>query len=137
MIRDFRDHGIEVYLTLALSDYEAGESAHPAHRCQLGHPDPPHNILPENWPWRPDHPDHQRFVAEFWETYTQQAVHFACIAEDEGARLYSLGTGLTGSFARDPETLITQMNAIGPIILDKNHSDGGQSTCCAQWLIDL
>lgn len=92
MIRDFRDHGIEVYLTLALSDHEAGQAAHPAHRWQLGHPDPPHNILPENWPWRPDHPGHQRFVAEFWETYTQQAVHFARIAEDEGARLYSLGT---------------------------------------------
>ena len=92
MIREFRGHGIEVYLTLALSDHEAGQAARPAHRWQLGHPDPPHNILPENWPWRPDHPDHQRFVTEFWETYTQQAVYFARIAEDEGARMYSLGT---------------------------------------------
>ena len=49
-------------------------------------------IKPEFWPWRPDHPDHERFVAEFWETYTQQAVHFARIAEEEGVRLYSLGT---------------------------------------------
>ena len=24
-----------------------------------------------------DHPDHERFVSEFWESYTQQAVHFA------------------------------------------------------------
>ena len=31
-------------------------------------------------------------MAEFWETYTQHAVHIATIAEEEGVRLYSLGT---------------------------------------------
>ena len=92
LIREFRSHGIEVYLSLALNDHKAAQAARPAHRWQLGHPELPQNILPENWPWRPDHSNHQRFVAEFWETYTQQAVHFARIAEDERARLYSLGT---------------------------------------------
>ncbi len=48
--------------------------------------------MPEFWPWDIDHPDHERFVREFWETYTDQAVHFAKIAEAEGVRLYSLGT---------------------------------------------
>ncbi|MCY4419755.1 MAG: hypothetical protein OXC42_00610 [Gammaproteobacteria bacterium] len=48
--------------------------------------------MSENWPWSLDHPDYQRFVAEFWKTYTQQAVHFARIAEDEGVLMYSLGT---------------------------------------------
>ena len=31
-------------------------------------------------------------MAEFWETYTDQAVHFARIAEEEGVRMFSLGT---------------------------------------------
>ena len=94
-IREFRGHGIDVYLTLAFNDHDAGQAAHPAFRWQLGSPSTPEGsrvMLPEFWPWRLDHPDHERFVAEFWETYTQQAVYFARIAEDEGARLYSLGT---------------------------------------------
>ena len=103
-IREFRRHGIDVYLTLAFEALEAEGSNRPVNRWQLGdpgHPDtgvPPDDpaihghILPENWLWRPDHPDHQRFVAEFWETYTDQAVHFARIAEEEGARMFSLGT---------------------------------------------
>ena len=33
-----------------------------------------------------------RFVREFWNTYTEQAVHFARIAQEEGVRMYSLGT---------------------------------------------
>ena len=111
MIRDFRGHGIDVYLTLALVDHEAGQAARPAHRWQLGQPDAPDGTWPEFWPWRVEHPDHQRFVAEFWETYTQQAMHFARIAEDEGARMYSLGTETEGLFrtrrgepdAEDPE----------------------------------
>ena len=92
MIREFRGHGIEAYLTLALNDHKAAQAPRPAKRWQLGHPNPPNEVSSGNWPWGPDHSDHHRFVAEFWETYTQQAVHFARIAEDEGARLYSLGT---------------------------------------------
>ena len=105
VIRDFRGHGLNVYLTLAFEAHEAEEAARPVRRWQLGDPTSVHTggippddpalvgrMLPENWPWRPDHPDHRRFVAEFWETYTDQAVHFARIAEEEGVALYSLGT---------------------------------------------
>ena len=88
-----------MYLTLAFEAFEAERAARPVERWQLGDPGGDDGvpccdtgILPENWPWRPDHPDHRRFVAEFWETYTQQAVHVAGIAEEEGVRLYSLGT---------------------------------------------
>ena len=105
LIREFRQHDFEVYLTLAFESIEAAASdARPVQRWQLGDPgdaatgapaDDPMYALPilaENWPWRPDHPDHARFVAEFWRTYTEQAVHFARIAQEMGVRMYSLGT---------------------------------------------
>ena len=99
MIRDFKGRGIDVYLTLAFEAHEAAAAARPVHRWQLGDPGSADGgpccdsgIRPEFWPWRPDHPDHARFVAEFWQTYTREAVHVATIAEEEGVRLFSLGT---------------------------------------------
>ena len=103
-IRDFRSQGIDVYLTLAFEAAEAETSDRPVHRWQLGDPGNSETGIPSDdpqvygqissnyWPWNPAHPDHQRFVAEFWKTYADQAVHFAKIAEEEGVRLYSLGT---------------------------------------------
>ena len=92
-IREFRQHGFNVYLTLALDDNKASRAERPATRWQLGDPGvPADNIEPEFWPWRPDHPDHTRFVREFWSTYTDEAVHFARIAQQEGVGIYSLGT---------------------------------------------
>ena len=99
MIREFRSQGIDIYLTLAFETYAAENAARPVRRWELGDsgdadggPCCNSGILPEYWPWRPAHPDHERFVAEFWETYTQHAVHVATIAEEEGVRMYSLGT---------------------------------------------
>ena len=104
VIREFRQHGFDIYMTLAFEAHEAETAARPLGRGLLGDPAPPHTggvppdehwaglIEPENWPWRPDHPDHEVFTAEFWETYTEQAEHFAAIAEDEGVALFSLGT---------------------------------------------
>lgn len=94
LIQEFRNHGFEVYLTLAFNDHVPDQAARRAGRWHLGNPKTPNSpgYRPENWPWRPDHPDHQRFVAEFWETYTQQVVNLAKVAEDAGARLFSLGT---------------------------------------------
>ena len=108
MIREFREHDLNVYLTLAFEIDEAEQHAErPVQRFQLGdpgHPDtgvpPDHQhcpecappIKPEFWLWSPSHPDHNLFVREFWSTYTEQAVHFARIAQEEGVRMYSLGT---------------------------------------------
>ena len=104
LIREFKNSDFNVYLTLAFESHEAYASARPAQRWQLGDPGHPETgvpaddpmyappILPEHWPWRPSHPGHDRFVQGFWETYTEQAVHFAKIAQQEGARMYSLGT---------------------------------------------
>ena len=115
LIREFREHGFDVYVTLAFEAHEAAVSARPVHRWQLGDPAPPNTggvppdeateglIAPENWPWNPGHPDHRAFVAEFWETYTNQAVHFGRIAEDEGVGLYSLGTETDRLFRSRPD----------------------------------
>ena len=109
-IREFREHGINVYLTLAFEAHEAETADRPVRRWQLGDPGHPETgvpfddpdvfgrILPDYWPWRPNHPDHQRFVTEFWDTYTDQAVHFARVAEEEGVLLYSLGTEIDRLF---------------------------------------
>ena len=124
-------------MTLAFEAHEAETATRPVQRWQLGDPAPPHTggvppddpnvfglILPENWPWRPDHPDHRRFVAEFWATYTQQAVHFARIAEAEGVSLYSLGTEtdrlfrtrsggyMTNDFGRELRSLVQSVRAV-------------------------
>ena len=115
VIREFREHGFDVYMTLAFEAHEAEVSARPLDRGQLGDPAPPHTggvppgewstgpIKPENWPWRTTHPDHERFTAEFWETYTRQAEHFASLAEDAGVALFSLGTETDALFRTRPD----------------------------------
>ena len=109
MIQEFTSHGIDVYLTLAFQTYGAENAARPVHRWMLGDPGEndgvpccDHGIQPEFWPWRPDHPDHARFVAEFWETYTQEAVHLATLAKEEGVRMFSLGTETDRLFRTRP-----------------------------------
>lgn len=95
MIRAFRARGFNVYLTLAFEAQEAGAAALPLQRWQLGDPfaaDEDPRIVRSAWPWATDHPEHSNFVADFWRTYTEQAVHFARIAQAEGVALYSLGT---------------------------------------------
>ncbi|MDE0333016.1 MAG: hypothetical protein OXL41_14245, partial [Nitrospinae bacterium] len=111
-IREFKQHGIDTYLTLSFESQDAENSSRPVLRWQLGDSGepqtgvPPDNpdvfvrILPENWPWNPDHPDHKRFVAEFWKTFTDQVVHFARIAEEEGVPIFSFGTETDRLFLR-------------------------------------
>ena len=94
-IREFKEYGFDVYLTLAFESFEAETARRPVNRGQLGRPAVPDygpTIRPENWPWLPNHTDHTRFVREFWSTYTDQAVHYAKIAQAEGVGMYSLGT---------------------------------------------
>ena len=117
MIREFRQRGFNVYLTLAFEAMEAEEAARPVQRWQLGDPGDPvagvpqddpayaRPIMPEFWPWRPSHPDHARFVTEFWRTYTEQAVHFAMIAQEEGVRML-----------RDPLILPYEINKKKPFL---------------------
>jgi hypothetical protein len=95
LIRAFRQHNFNVYLTLAFENPYETPRPHSTERWKMGDPDmynEDSNILPEFWPWALEHPDHKRFVSEFWQTYTDQAVHFGQIAEQEGVGLYSLGT---------------------------------------------
>ena len=148
LIREFSDQGINVYLTLAFEAHEAETAERPVQRWQLGDPAGPNSggvpccdpdgygILPKFWPWRPDHPDHERFVAEFWETYTQQAVHFARIAQDEGVGLYSLGTEtdrlfrtrsggyMTNDFGQELRSMVERVRAVysGLLTYDMHYS---------------
>ena len=91
-IHDSRAGSLDVYLTVAFESHTAVDAARPVARWQLGDPRMPDGVQAAFWPWRPDHPDHERFVAEFFETYGKQAVHFARIAQEEGVGLYSVGT---------------------------------------------
>ena len=105
LIRSYRQRGIDVYLTLAFEIQDAEDAAHPVSRWQLGDPNMPDEdpkVLPAFWPWDPEHPDHERFVGQFWESYIKQAVYFAKIAETEGVNLFSLGTETDRLFRTRP-----------------------------------
>ena len=93
LIDAFHRKGLRVYLTLSLEEDKDAE--YPVQHMQLGDPKLPSEdseILPEFCPWSLDHPDHEDFVKEFWDTYTKQAVHFGELAQDTGIEMYSLGT---------------------------------------------
>jgi hypothetical protein len=95
IISSLKEHGFNVYLTLAFEIPTAEKAAKPVSRWQLGSPILPEGALPiavDNWPWNPNHPKHATFVEEFWRTYTDQAVYYAKLAEEEGVDLFSLGT---------------------------------------------
>ena len=93
-IRGFKERGYKVYICLAIETQTAAQSEYPVHGHQLGDPYAPAtdpNILPQYWPWDPAHPDYQQFVDCFWRSYTNEAVHFATIAQQEGADLFAIG----------------------------------------------
>jgi hypothetical protein len=92
LIRRLRQEGFQVYLTLAFEIAEAERSSRPVFRWQFGDPSVPQGVDPANWPWNPKHPDYAAFTAGFWRTYTEQAVHYAQIAEAAGGGMFSLGT---------------------------------------------
>ena len=147
IVREYSQHGIDVYLTLAFEANEALEAERPVHRAVFGDPGDAEagvplgtdwwggSIEPEFWPWRPSHPAHDRFVAEFWRTYTEQAVHFARIAQEEGVRMFSLGTETDGLFRSRPggywpndflhelRTMVASVRAVydGLVTYDMNH----------------
>ncbi|MEW6756278.1 MAG: hypothetical protein AB1505_35700, partial [Candidatus Latescibacterota bacterium] len=105
LIAALRARGFSVYLTLAFENWEAMESAHPVTRSYFGDPAPADAVLhpqPGAWPWDPAHPEHEGFVAEFFRTYSEQAVHFGRLAQDTGVALYSLGTETDRLFRTRP-----------------------------------
>lgn len=94
-IRFLKSNGFNVYLTLAFEIQEAEKAGHPVARWQLGDPSMPNEdpgILPDYWPWDVNHPLHAQFVRKFWETYKDQAMYYGRLAEEEGVKMYSLGT---------------------------------------------
>jgi len=104
-IQALQQNGFNVYLTLAFEAQEAENAAHPVSRWQLGDPKMPNEdsrILSEFWPWAIDHPNHSSFVKKFWETYTEQAVHFSKLAQNNGVALFSLGTETERLFRSRP-----------------------------------
>ncbi len=120
-IRGFKRNNIDVSLNLCFETAEAGVSQYPlVHRTDLGDPTVPtreSSVRPENWPWDPAHPNYQSFVNSFWRTYTSQAVHFARIAQAEGAGMFVIGaendrlfrTRAGGPFVNDFRTQIKAM----------------------------
>ena len=112
LIRELRALDIDVYLTLAFESHEAyRHPERPAEQYQLGDPGDPDTGVPadgttgirrEFWPWSPEHSDHDRFVAEFWRTYADQAVYYAKMGQEEGVRMYSLGTETEALFRTRP-----------------------------------
>jgi Glycoside Hydrolase Family 113 len=101
LIGTLKTHGFRVFLTLAFEHKEADDPDKYLNRGMLGRPDGLSfgtTVTPENWPWAIDHPDHDEFVAAFFQSYTEQAVHFGILAESLGVDMYSLGTETEGLF---------------------------------------
>jgi len=104
MIETLHANGIKVFLTLAFENHGVGEVDDPEKQVSRGMFGIPNawqwEEFPtqENWPWDPSHPDHESFVAEFWQSYTDQAVYFATLAESLGVEMFSLGTETDGLF---------------------------------------
>jgi Glycoside Hydrolase Family 113/Secretion system C-terminal sorting domain len=129
VIRTFKENHFNVYLTLAFEAEEAEHAAHPVSRWQLGDPkmhieDP--NIMLDYWPWAPEHPAHDSFVKKFFKTYTDQAVYYANICEQEGVAMYSLGTETNRLFRTRtggywPNNYLTYLNAMVDSIRQAYH----------------
>ncbi len=91
LIGAFHNHGIKVMLILALEDVVSRNATHPVQRWQLGNPVAPAGVAPQFWPWDPAHPQHARFVAQFWQSYAGQAARFAQFAQSQGVEMFGLG----------------------------------------------
>jgi len=102
LIQEFRARGIDVYVTLA---FEPEEGAGVPGRWLIGQPWLEGGFTAAEWPWLPTHPNHDQFVADFWSSYTAHAVHFARIAGEEGAALFSVGTESDRLFRTRPDGL--------------------------------
>ena len=110
LIRQLRSWGFHVYVVLAFENLadNIGPQTPPGKnllRFTLGDPRVPvrYGTLPEYWPWSPTHPDHARFVEEFFRTYTDVAVYYGKLLQEEGVELYALGSETEYLFRTRPE----------------------------------
>jgi len=99
-IRRLREEGfhIELNFTLTNSYTPTAEEGYDVHRIDLGRATSPEGIPAEAWPWDPSHPQHDEYVAEFFETYTDAVCHYAQMAQDLGVELLSIGTEVDNLF---------------------------------------
>ena len=74
MIKTLRSNGIKVYLSLAFENHGSEQADDPAKQVSRGMFGIPNawqwDTYPaqEHWPWDLEHPDHENFVAEFWQS---------------------------------------------------------------------
>lgn len=91
-----KEEGFHIYLTLAFESFHAESHPDlPAPRYLLGDPNGDSEIealTVNEWPWNPNNSDHEQFKADFWKSYSEQAVYYAQLAQKTGVELYSLGT---------------------------------------------
>lgn len=107
LLRELKNRGFKTYVTLSLEvlvegdefsqqrKEECGTNNYPLEGSEIGHPtyyDIDNCINLDLWAWHPTHPDFESFTSEWWSTYTAQASHYANISEEEGVRIFSLGT---------------------------------------------
>jgi len=95
LIRGLKENGFHVYVTLAFEHMGDGPEGKRVHRWQLGDPaiyKEDARVWREFWPWDPAHQDHEWFVREFFSSYTELAVRYAQLCQEEGVELFSLGT---------------------------------------------
>jgi len=109
LVGELKRRGFRVYWTLAFVQHQDGEPGKQVRRSHFGNPYAyetgfqSYRISQEYWPWAPGYPGHAEFVAEFFRTYTDWAVHFASLAEELGVDMFSLGTETNWLFRTRPE----------------------------------
>jgi hypothetical protein len=142
LIQRFHDAGFLVYVTLAFEEApENPEQAredtcnsanYNAPRWQWGDTNAANDdpcVAPAHWRWDPAHPEHAAYVAQFWQSYTAEAVHFAQILEQENVELYSLGTETEnlfrsrpgGGFPQHPNHFKTELRAMLAAVREQYH----------------
>ncbi len=119
-IRLFKQNGMKIYLSILfmLTNSDQSATSNTAQFCVdshlFGDPQIPEafnssffgsaGINPSMWWWSPDHPDHTKNVEIFWRTYTEVAVKYAKIANDNNVEMYAIGEETDRLFRTQPST---------------------------------
>jgi hypothetical protein len=143
IVHELKSRGLRVYWTLAFDEHRDGEPGKQVRRDHFGNPTAYETgfeswrIRKEYWPWDPDFKGHDEFVAQLFETYTSQAVHYASLAEDLGVDMFSLGTETkwlfrtpdepemaSGAYAAELRRMVAEVRKVygGVLTYDQNGS---------------